>query len=218
MLPFRALGRYPAEVQAALVQILAEYAESTVRGQILELGLSAAGDKGWGDYFRAASGKTGTLFALPVRGAAQLAGLPTDDAKRLASVFTSIGVLYQLQDDLLDLFDAKGRGAGGSDIYEGRLSAVLLTHLDLHPDEADSVFEVLAKPRHRTSAGEVERLIAGLIEGGATAQLLERIESLAAELLASPVLSESPEMRALASELVQQVLAPVALTKGTHRE
>jgi geranylgeranyl pyrophosphate synthase len=218
MLPFRALGRYPADVQAALVQILAEYGESTARGQILELGLSAATDKGWGDYFSAASGKTGTLFALPVRGAARLAGLPTDDAKRLASVFTSIGVLYQLQDDLLDLFDAKGRGAGGSDIYEGRLSAVVLTHLDLHPDEADAVFEVLAKPRHQTSADEVERLIARLIEGGATAQLVERIEALAAELLASPVLSESSEMQDLARELVQQVLVPLALAKGAHRE
>jgi len=218
MLPFRALGRYPAEVQAALVQILAEYAESTARGQILELGLSMAGDEGWSDYFNAASGKTGTLFALPVRGAAQLAGLQTDDAKRLASVFASIGVLYQLQDDLLDLFDAKGRGAGGSDIYEGRLSAAVLTHLDLHPDEAATVFEVLAKPRHQTSAGEVERLIARFIEGGATTRLLERIESLAAELLASRVLNESREMQALAAELVQQVLAPVTLTRGAHRE
>lgn len=218
MLPFRALGRYPAEVQAALVQILAEYAESTARGQIRELELSAAPDKGWGDYFNAAAGKTGTLFALPVRGAARLAGLPTDHATRLASVFTSIGVLYQLQDDLLDLFDAKGRGAGGSDIYEGRLSAAVLTHLDLHPDEARAVFDVLDKPRHETSAGEVERLIERFVDGGAVAQLVERIESLATELLASEALSESPEMHGLARELVQQVLAPLDLLKGAQRE
>jgi geranylgeranyl diphosphate synthase type I len=218
MLPFRALGRYPAEMQAALVQILAEYAERTARGQVLELGLSAATGQGWGDYFTAVSGKTGTLFALPVCGAARLAGLPTEAAKSLASVFTSIGVIYQLQDDLLDLFDAKGRGARGSDIYEGRLSAAVLTHLDLHPDDADVVFEVLAKPRHQTSADDVDRLIVRMMDGGATAQLAKRIESLAAELLASPILRESLEMHAVARELVQQVLAPLELTKGAYVE
>jgi geranylgeranyl pyrophosphate synthase len=218
MLPFRALGRYPVEMQAALVQILAEYAERTARGQVLELGLSAAADKGWGAYFNAVSGKTGTLFALPVCGAAHLAGLPMEDAKSLASVFTSIGVVYQLQDDLLDLFDAKGRGTRGSDIYEGRLSAAVLTHLDLHPDEVAAVLEVLAAPREQTSADQVQRLIARLIDGGATVQLAKRINALAAELLASPILRESPEMHAVARELVEQVLAPLELAKGADCE
>ena len=107
-------------------------------------------------------------------------------------MFASIGVLYQLQDDLLDLFDAKGRGAGGSDIYEGRLSAAVLTYLDLHPDEARAVFDVLDKPRHETSTGEVERLIERFDRRRCATQLVERIESLATEVLASQVLSESP--------------------------
>jgi geranylgeranyl pyrophosphate synthase len=152
MLPFRALNRYPAEAQVALVQILAQYAESTARGQIRELTLTASPDKGWGDYFDAVSGKTGTLFALPVRGAAELAGLVPDDAQELASALSSIGVLYQLQDDLLDLYDAKGRGERGSDIYEGRLSAMVLTHLDLYPEESPMLFSVLQKPREETAA------------------------------------------------------------------
>jgi geranylgeranyl pyrophosphate synthase len=214
MLPFRALGRYPVQSQAALVQILAEYAESTARGQIRELGLSASPDKGWGDYFSAVSGKTGTLFALPVRGAAQLAGLQADEAKNLARTFTSIGILYQLQDDLLDLFDAKGRGSRGSDIYEGRLSAVVLTHLDLHPADAGSVFRVLGKARERTKPEEVSTMIDLFIEGGATQQLLCRIDLLASELLASDSLTASREIHAVARELVQRVLAPLDELRG----
>ena len=218
MLPFRALGRYPAQSQAALVQILAEYAESTARGQILELALSASPDKDWGDYFSAVSGKTGTLFALPVRGAAQLAGLQADEAKNLAQTFTSIGVLYQLQDDLLDLFDAKGRGSRGSDIYEGRLSAVVLTHLDLHPADAGSVFRVLGKARERTAPEEVSTMIDLFIEGGATQRLLCRIDLLASELLASNSLTASRKIHAVARELVQRVLAPLDELRGAGHE
>ena len=218
MLPFRALASYPAEAQAALVQVLAEYAETTARGQIRELALTASPDKGWGDYFSAVSAKTGTLFGLPVRGAAELAGLAPDAASALADTFSSIGVLYQLQDDLLDLFDAKGRGTLGSDIYEGRLSAVVLTHLDLHPEDGPELFAVLRRPREATSAQEVATVIARFIEGGAAAQLLQRIESLGTELLAAEPLSASPDIQALASELVQQVLSPLDMVKGALRD
>jgi geranylgeranyl diphosphate synthase type I len=218
MLPFRALGHYPAETQVALVQILAEYAESTARGQIRELSLTASADKGWGDYFAAVSGKTGTLFALPVRGAAELAGLAPDEARELASALSSIGVLYQLQDDLLDLFDAKGRGDTGSDIYSGRLTAVVLTHLDLHPEDGPTLFEVLRKPRVETRAQEVEALVARFIAGGTAAQLRSRIELLASELLSSDALNRSSGIHALASELVARVLAPLDTVLGGCHE
>jgi len=218
MLPFRALNRYPAEAQAALVQILAEYAESTARGQIRELALTASPDKGWGDYFDAVSGKTGTLFALPVRGAAELAGLMPEEAQEIASALSSIGVLYQLQDDLLDLFDEKGRRPRGSDIYEGRLSAVVLTHLDLHPEDGPALFEVLGKPREETTPREVSGLIDRFIEDGAASQLLGRIELLASELLSSDALNRTSGIHAVASELVARVLGPLEVVQGGHHE
>lgn len=214
MLPFRALGAYPAEAQAALGQILAQYAESTVRGQIRELALTAASDKGWGDYFDAVSGKTGTMFALPVRGAAELAGVMPDEAEALASTFRSIGVLYQLQDDLLDLYDAKGRGRRGSDIFEGRLSAVVLTHLDRHPDDAQSLFELLGRPRAHTPPAQVHRLIDRFIACGTAAHLRARIELLASELLEADTLRGAPDMQAVASALVARVMTPLESIEG----
>ncbi len=214
MLPFRALDGYPDALQSALVQILAEYAENTARGQIHELALTASPDKGWGDYFSAVSGKTGTLFALPVRGAAELAGLEPDEANSVALTFSSIGVLYQLQDDLLDLFEAKGRGSCGSDIYEGRLSAVVLTHLDLHPSDAVAVIEVLNKPREGTTQHEVSQMIERFIEGGAAAQLLDRIHSMASALLASKGTGARSDIQVVARELVHRVLTPIDALEG----
>ena len=218
MLPFRALCEYRAETQTALVQILAEYAERTVRGQIRELALTASPDEGWAEYFRAVSGKTGTLFALPVRGAAHLAGLRPDEASSLALTFDSIGVLYQLQDDLLDLFDAKGRGEHGSDLYQGRLSAVLLSHLDLHPEDASEVFAVVQKPRAETTPQDVSTLIERFVRGGATRQLLRQIESLASNVLASESLRVRPAIERVARALVERVLQPLQAMKGANDE
>jgi geranylgeranyl pyrophosphate synthase len=218
MLPFRALREYPAALGGALVQILAEYAERTARGQIAELALTASLDKGWVDYFRAVSGKTGTLFALPVRGAAEIAGLGPEEAESLADTFGSIGVLYQLQDDLLDLFDAKGRGQRGSDIYEGRLSALVLSHLELHPGDTSELDQVLQRPRAETTPQDVTALIDRFVRGGAVQRLSDRIDALAAHVLASESLGISPDIDGVARALVARVLAPLQALKGAEGE
>lgn len=218
MLPFRALGQYPAPTQAALVQILAEYAERTVRGQIEELALAAPPDTSWSHYFRAVSGKTGTLFALPVRGAAEIAGVRGDAAGEIALAFSSIGVLYQMQNDLLDLFDEKGRGAQGSDISEGRRSAAVLSHLELHPEDATALLEVLDKPRAKTTPQDISETIDRLVQGGAARHLLNRIESFAAHSLASEALRVFPDIDRIARALVGSVLAPLQALKGAELE
>jgi geranylgeranyl pyrophosphate synthase len=214
MLPFRALGAYAPNTQAALVQLLASYAEQTARGQIRELELTGSPERGWDGYFGAVSGKTGTLFALPVHGAASLCGLSPGAASDLASAFSSIGVLYQLQDDLLDLFDRDGSRPRGSDIFGGRVSAVLLTHLDLHGADSDGVLEIICKPRTNTTQSEVDEVIRRFVDDGAAGQLLTRIERLAAELLASEALGHSEDIHALATALVARVIAPLEALKG----
>lgn len=218
MLPFRALQNYPGDRQAALGQILAEYAEGMARGQILEHSLTACADKGWDDYLCAVSGKTGSLFALPVRGAAELAGVPADQAAEVALRFSSIGVLYQLQDDVLDLFDVERRGKPGSDIYQGRLSAVVLTHLDLHPSDADEVFAVLRKPRSETTPLDVSQMVERFVEGGAVEDLLDRIDRLASTLSVSDSLCGFPEIQTVASALIDRVLNPLAALRGANRD
>jgi len=214
MLPFVALGAYPPHTQAALAQLLASYAERTARGQIRELELSRTPERGWDGYFEAVSGKTGTLFALPVHGAAELSGLPRDASRDLAAAFSSIGVLYQLQDDLLDIFDGEGRRPRGSDIFEGRMSALLLTHVDLNGTGSDDVLSVVGRTREATSQEDVERVIGRFVEGGAAGQLLSRIEHLASELLMSDALGHSDDVYSLGVALVARVLEPLEAVRG----
>jgi len=217
MLPYRALSAYSAVQQAALAQILAKYADMTVRGQIRELGLSARPEEGWAEYFAAASGKTGTLFALPVRGSAAIVGVEPALAEELAATFASIGVLYQLQDDVLDLTEAKGRGSSGSDLFEGRLSAVVLAHFDVHPHDRKEVLAFLSMPRRDKSDADVARFVSRFQRGGAVERLIRRIDVLAADLLQSGTLVSFPAMRDVAQELIASVLSPLEAVRPRVR-
>ena len=98
------------------------------------------------------------------------------------------------------------------------MTSVVLTHVDLHPNDANEVFAVLGKPRNETTAREVGHMIDRFVDDGTTRQLLERIERLAAELLAADTLGAAPGIRAVAQALVHRVLAPLEIVKGAHRE
>ncbi|MEM7136344.1 MAG: polyprenyl synthetase family protein [Myxococcota bacterium] len=217
MLPFRALAGYPSELQVALIQRLARGAEATARGQIRELVSCEAAAAGWDEYLAAASGKTGTLFALPVEGAAMIAGIPHPRAEAIAATFASIGVLYQLQDDLLDLFDAKGRGTAAGDLLEGRLSALVLAHFERYPEERAPMLSFLRTPRSDKSVLEIQRWKDRLACGGAVPHLLARIDALAAELRHAEALSPASPIRGVAERLIRIVLDPLQPFRSTAR-
>src|SRR5690606_34032688 len=99
MLPTLAIeaGEYPGETAWALAACLHRRAVYTANGQALEMALVSHADIGWSDYERAASGKTGQLFALPFEGAALLFGHNRDTAREIGDATVSLGLLYQIQ-------------------------------------------------------------------------------------------------------------------------
>ncbi|MBV9772358.1 MAG: polyprenyl synthetase family protein, partial [Gemmatimonadetes bacterium] len=211
MLPFLALERVaaPPETRWLLARALAAHAAAVARGQAAELALADEARVGWTEYRRVAEGKTGPLFQLPVEGAALLAGRPPGEAREVAAPFAKLGMLFQLQDDVLDLYGEKGRGVPGSDLREGKVSALVVEHLALHPGDAPWLHGLLRLPREETPDAEVERAIRRFRDGGALERVLTRICTAAAEALRAPALAGEPGVRALAAELVDVALAPI---------
>jgi geranylgeranyl diphosphate synthase, type I len=200
MLPYVAVARLPASLAASLSAALAGAAVHTVRGQISELDLLGSELFDWSSYRRAIAGKAGALVALPVRGAAILAAHPSGEA--LADEFAELGVLFQLQDDVLDLYGDKGRERAASDLFEGKVSALVVAHLERRPSDRAWLRELLCAPRHETSVAEVRRAVAAFVESGALAITLARIDELAARARDSALLAEVPALRRVALELV----------------
>jgi geranylgeranyl diphosphate synthase type I len=222
MLPFLALGelRVSGDMRWRLSHALASSAALTVRGQSLEMELLQMRHFGWEDFSRAGEGKTGAFFGLPVHGAALLAGLDDATAARFAREFVHLGTLFQLQDDLLDLTDRKGRGGRrGSDLAEGKVSALVVEHLARHPADTDLLLALLETPRESTPQADIDAMIARFHTGGAVAAVKVRAERIAATVLASPLLTAVPHLHQVAAELVSTMEASirsVASVDGSH--
>jgi hydroxymethylglutaryl-CoA reductase len=121
------------------------------------------------DYFMMVEGKTSGLFALPMAGAAALCGSPVSVVNGLQEAARHMGVLFQIQDDLLDLYGDKGREAAGSDIREGKRSLLMVHALQAaSPEEAAWLGKILDQGREATGDEEIVRVLA----------LLERTKTL----------------------------------------
>lgn len=212
MLPYLAIDRVTAtpDQRLAMVMALAQHATATVRGQTTELAMAQEEHVSWAEYLRAVEGKTGALFQLPVEGAALLAGRSRVQARAIADAFRGVGVLFQLQDDVLDLYGEKGRGLPGSDLREGKVSALVVEHLELHPQDGPWLRGLLALPRDETPRDQVEHAMNRFRDGGALERVLARINGEASGAISAPALADEPALRAVAWELVCVALDPIS--------
>ena len=121
-----------------------------------------------------------------------------------------MGVLFQLQDDVLDLYGEKGRGMRGSDIYEGKPSILVLHYLEKHPEESDFIWGVLSKARMDTTEEEVELLVDLFRTSGALDASLKEIEDLRRTLINQSQLEHFPEISRLLRSVIDLILKPIS--------
>ena len=207
--PFLAVGEVPTTPAARdlLVQVLARRGAAIIRGQAAELAMTAACDTRSETYLETVLGKTSGLFELPVEGAALLVGCSTTRAEEIAGGFRSLGVLFQIQDDVLDLYGDKGRDAVGADVREGKVSALVVEHLRRFPADRDWLVGLLKKPRSETPSTDVDEAIRRFRDGGALEAVCQRLVAEAATLPNQPGLP--PALQDLMAELCERMLQPI---------
>lgn len=189
-----------------LVHVMVSGMLEVIEGQAQECAMTAAGQGTIAGYTAMVRGKTAALFALPVRGAALLAGLSAEAAAALAAPFMPLGELFQMQDDVLDLWGHKGREVAGSDLYEGKVSALVVYHLAQRPEDGPWLTKLLRTPREATTQAEVQGATERFVASGARRCVVQRIAALAQEAQAAV----SPQLRPLMDALIEQVMAPIA--------
>lgn len=102
-------------------------------GQQLDLELENRMDACEGDYLTMIRLKTAVLLATSLKIGAILAGAPAEDAERLYRLGECVGIGFQLQDDMLDVYgDPKvfGKNIGG-DIFCNKKTFMLIKALEL---------------------------------------------------------------------------------------
>ena len=208
MLPYIAVEHLdvPSDLKWELTRALARRAEETVRGQSLEMTLLASQRFDWESYDRASVGKTSAFMALPVHGAALLARETPEEAEKLADCFRDLGLIFQMQNDVVDLFGDHGRERPGADLREGRVSALVVEHLKNHPDDAPWLRQILGKPRDATTDREIARVADRFRDGGALQGVLTRVQAIRERFVSSPELLTRPSLNEVAVEMTDRCL------------
>ncbi len=181
-----------------------------IDGQEREFDLQNDDDTDRAAYARMVEGKTSGLFALPIAGAAELCGAPPAVVSALQEASRSLGVIFQIQDDILDLYGEKGREAPGGDIAEGKRSALVVAFFDLATDDdADRLRHILDSPRADTTDDMIRWAIDALRDQGALAAAFQEIDAHTARIASLDALTDYPDLRDLVLGFVDLFLRPI---------
>jgi geranylgeranyl pyrophosphate synthase len=120
-----------------VVRLFAETLGAMAQGQIDEANRQLGGRHAWETvsrerYFRTIAGKTASLFVLACQGTGQLAGLSETQVQALRAYGESLGLAFQVVDDILD-FTATEQELGkpvGSDLRQGTITLPLILTRD----------------------------------------------------------------------------------------
>lgn len=165
-------------LKVQLLKVMQKGISEVIEGQSQEFALKEKFSKGaeasWADYRRMVEGKTSALFELPLLGGALIAGAGGESLASLERAARHLGMAFQIQDDLLDLFGNKGRDQVGTDIAEGKISFPLLMLLSKDFSERAKVKEIIGKDREATSAQDIQFVLDLMKREGVLSQCKER--------------------------------------------
>jgi len=123
----------PAEMLRDIYEVYVEEMINLSMGQAMDItwhrGIADADDLSEKDYLQMCAYKTGTLARMSAKISAVLAGASKDLVDKLGNFAESIGIAFQMQDDLLDLTGrefAEKKGGVGQDITEGKRTLMVI--------------------------------------------------------------------------------------------
>jgi geranylgeranyl pyrophosphate synthase len=141
----------PAEKLRDIYEIYVQEMINLSIGQAMDIawhrGLANANEIVEEDYLQMCAYKTGTLARMAAKIAAVLAGADGELVKKLGTFAESIGVAFQMQDDILDLTGAEfavKKGGLGQDITEGKRTLMVIRTLRAAtPEDRKRLIEIL---------------------------------------------------------------------------
>ena len=124
---------FPAETLRDVYEVYVQEMINLSLGQAMDItwhrGIANADALDEEDYLQMCAYKTGTLARMSAKISAVLAGADKDLVEKLGRFAESIGVAFQMQDDVLDLTGkafAEKKGGVGQDITEGKRTLMVI--------------------------------------------------------------------------------------------
>lgn len=199
------------EIKLKLFQNFTKMSTAIVDGQCREFELNHLNSESlYQDYLECIKGKTAALFSYLAIGVGEVAGIEKDKLEQLHRVFEQLGIIFQIQDDLLDLFGEKQRDAVGCDVKEGKVSYLVVKHLELNPSDKDQIQTLLQRPRELTTDEDVSWFKNLLIESKSYEICMNEFHDMTESLLKNKILLEEQKIMSVVKQILEQVLVPIA--------
>jgi geranylgeranyl diphosphate synthase type I len=123
----------PAETLRDIYEVYVQEMINLSLGQAMDItwhrGIANANNLNEEDYLQMCAYKTGTLARMSAKISAVLAGASREQVEKLGRFAESIGIAFQMQDDILDLIGkefAEKKGGVGQDITEGKRTLMVI--------------------------------------------------------------------------------------------
>ena len=199
-----------AERREALARRILMETLRVIDGQEQEFALRADARPSLARYFDMVEAKTARFFVLGMAGSAEMLGRQAGVVEGLTEAARQLGILFQIQDDVLDLYGDKGRDQRGSDIAEGKRSILAVHALEnAPPDDARWLREVLDEDRADTSPADVERAEALFGRLGSLPYAVREMHARRQAAVAAIEALEQPGLAAMTQGLSETVLEPI---------
>ena len=146
-----------------IIKILADSTNIISEGEVLQLSLKNKAIISEKDYFGIIGRKTAELFKAASQSAAVLSGVSNEVVKTAGDFAYSLGIAFQIQDDLLDYFGNKeltGKKIG-KDFEEGKITLPLLRTIKLTSNQNKKTILKLISKKDSSSLSQVIEIIKG---------------------------------------------------------
>jgi len=157
---YECLAKTPKIHLPAVFALFNETALKVCEGQQFDMNFETQKRVSIDDYLYMISLKTAALFSASMEMGAILAGASKADARKMKVFGESIGMLFQLQDDILDVFGEQekvGKQTGG-DIINNKKTFLLLKALELAKGNTQKELNTLLTDRSIPAKQKVARI------------------------------------------------------------
>jgi len=129
---FQLIGKCDSAIQSEVASLFGQTAVEVCEGQQLDMDFEKRNDVSIPEYIEMIRLKTSVLIGCALKMGALCAGAKEDEANHLYNFGVNLGIAFQIQDDILDVFgeqDLVGKQKGG-DIIANKKTFLLLQALE----------------------------------------------------------------------------------------
>ena len=164
-----------------LLHITSDAVRRMSEGELLQIETARKLDVTEDRYFRIIADKTGSLIAACMATGAASAGADDETVARAKAIGETIGLAFQIRDDLFDYdADAAAGKPIGLDLQDRKMTLPLILALDRADDATRKRVRRIVRKRKKSRA-DVREVVRFVTASGGLAAARDRMEALAAE-------------------------------------